>query len=50
MIAQTRAVLEQYATNGGSFGELVFDNCGHSPHLEFPAEFLAALLMHITPD
>jgi pimeloyl-ACP methyl ester carboxylesterase len=42
MIGQTRAVLEQYAANGGSFRELVFENCGHTPFLERPDEFNAA--------
>ncbi|GAA4368449.1 alpha/beta hydrolase [Agromyces bauzanensis] len=44
MIAQTRAVLERYADRGGSFTELELGDCGHSPHLECPDEFRAALL------
>ena len=44
MIAQTRAVLERYAAAGGSYTEIVYENCGHSPHVERPAEFAAALL------
>lgn len=47
MIAQTRAVLDRYAENGGEYTELVFENCGHSPHLEHAAEFQAALVGHI---
>lgn len=31
------------AAEGGRYRELVLKNCGHSPHLEYPAEFLAAL-------
>jgi len=31
MIAQLRAVLDRYATNGGSYQEVVFENCGHAP-------------------
>ncbi len=31
MIAQTRAVLDRYAENGGSYQEVVFENCGHAP-------------------
>ncbi|WP_146072882.1 alpha/beta fold hydrolase [Cryobacterium sp. Y62] len=27
--------------------ELELDNCGHSPHLEHPAEFLATLLAQL---
>jgi pimeloyl-ACP methyl ester carboxylesterase len=43
MVGQTRAVLERYAAAGGSFTEVVLDGCGHSPHIERPDEFLAAL-------
>ncbi|GIH16408.1 alpha/beta hydrolase [Rugosimonospora africana] len=44
MVAQTRAVLDRYAAAGGSYTEVVYDGCGHSPHIERPAEFAAALL------
>jgi pimeloyl-ACP methyl ester carboxylesterase len=44
MIAQTRAVLDRYAGAGGSFTEVLLDGCGHSPHIERPAEFRDALL------
>jgi pimeloyl-ACP methyl ester carboxylesterase len=47
MVAQTRALLEEYAARGGSSRELVLTNCGHSPHLEYPAEFQAELTAHI---
>jgi pimeloyl-ACP methyl ester carboxylesterase len=47
MIGQTRAVLERYAAAGGSYREVVYQNCGHSPHVEFPAE-VAAELVHLT--
>ncbi len=47
MIAQTRAVLEAYAKAGGSFREVVLENCGHSPHLEQPNAFDEAFLAHI---
>jgi pimeloyl-ACP methyl ester carboxylesterase len=43
MITQTRAVLDTYASAGGTYEEVAFTDCGHSPHLEKPAEFLAAL-------
>jgi pimeloyl-ACP methyl ester carboxylesterase len=43
MIAQTRAVLEQYAANGGSYREEVFAECGHTPYIEKPEEFRALL-------
>lgn len=42
MIAQTRLMLEQYAANGGSYREVVLQDCGHSPHIEHPEEFNAA--------
>lgn len=42
MVAQTRAVLEEYAAAGGSFREVALD-CGHSAMVERPAEFQAAL-------
>ena len=43
MVSQTRAVLDQYKANGGSYTELVLD-AGHSPHIEKPEEFLKAFL------
>lgn len=44
MIAQTRAVLDRYAAAGGTVTEVVIDGTAHSPHVEKPAEFRAALL------
>lgn len=46
MITQTRNVLEAYAANGGTYTELSLPGCGHSPHLERPAEVEAALRRH----
>ena len=43
MVSQTRAVLERYAAAGGAFTEVELAGCGHSPHIERPADFLAAL-------
>ncbi|MBP2707137.1 alpha/beta hydrolase [Microbispora sp. RL4-1S] len=43
MIAQTRAVLDRY----GAYREVVVAGCGHSPHVEKPAEFRAALIEHL---
>ena len=40
MVSQTRAVLDRYR---GGYREIVLPGCGHSPHLERPAEFHAAL-------
>ena len=47
MITQTRAVLDAYAANGGSVTEIVFEGAGHSPHLEQPERFAAALAQHL---
>ncbi|UAJ79039.1 alpha/beta hydrolase [Leifsonia sp. ZF2019] len=47
VLAQTRAVLDRYGAAGGSSREVVFDDCGHSPHIEKPDEFLAELLAHL---
>ena len=42
MVSQMRAVLDRYRANGGAYQEIVFDGCGHSPHIEKAAEFQAA--------
>lgn len=47
MIAQTRAVLDRYAANGGRYEEEVIENVGHSPHIEQPEAFLEALVSFI---
>lgn len=39
MIGQTRAVLEAYKAHGGTYTEVVFENCGHTPYLEKFTEF-----------
>ena len=39
MVTQTRAVLDRYQAGGGRYTEHVLPGCGHSPHLERPAEF-----------
>jgi pimeloyl-ACP methyl ester carboxylesterase len=43
MVTQTRAVFDAY----GAYSEVVFENCGHSAHLEKPDEFRAALEAHL---
>jgi pimeloyl-ACP methyl ester carboxylesterase len=48
MVGQTRAVLERYAAAGGSYREIVYAGCGHSPHIERTADFAAALLDRMT--
>ena len=44
MVGQTRAVLERYAAAGGSYTEVVYENCGHSPHVERPLDVADELL------
>ena len=43
MLQQIRAVLGSYQAEGGVTREVVFEDCGHSPHIEKPEEFLAEL-------
>jgi pimeloyl-ACP methyl ester carboxylesterase len=47
MVSQTRAVLEMYKANGGSYQEVVIADTGHGPHIEKPEEFLSALTAHL---
>lgn len=47
MIAQIRAVLEEYANAGGRYRELRFEACGHTPYIEHPERFMEAFLRHI---
>lgn len=47
MIGQTRAVLDGYAAAGGRYREVVLADSGHGPHLDRPAEYLAALVEHL---
>jgi pimeloyl-ACP methyl ester carboxylesterase len=47
MVGQTRYVLEQYQANGGQFQEVVFENCGHTPYIEKPAEFNSLFHQHL---
>ena len=44
MVTQTRDVLDRYRETGGEVTEVILEDCGHSPQLEKPAEFDAALL------
>ena len=39
MVSQIRAVLDAYEARGGRYREEVFQNCGHTPHVEKPEEF-----------
>jgi pimeloyl-ACP methyl ester carboxylesterase len=47
MIAQTRAVLERYAANGGSYREVSLPDAGHAPHLDEAETFDRELAAHI---
>lgn len=47
MIAQTRAVLEKYQENGGSFSEVIIEDTGHTPYIEKPDEFNSHFHKHI---
>lgn len=47
MVAQMRALLERYGDRGGAWREEVLPACGHSPHIEHPARFVALLAAHI---
>jgi pimeloyl-ACP methyl ester carboxylesterase len=44
MVGQTRAVLDKYQSAGGTYREVVIADAGHTPYVEKPEEFLAALL------
>lgn len=43
MVGQTRNILEQYKARGGSYEEVVIADTGHTPYVEKPEEFMAAL-------
>ena len=47
MVSQTRDVLEKYKANGGKYAETVISDAGHSPYIEKPEEFNAALHKHL---
>jgi pimeloyl-ACP methyl ester carboxylesterase len=44
MVTQTRAVLDRYRAAGGDTTETVIADTAHSPHIEKPDEFVAALV------
>lgn len=43
MVGQTRSVLDQYTAQGGSYEEVVIADTGHTPYVEKPEDFMAAL-------
>lgn len=45
MVIQTRNVLDKYRENGGQYTEIVYENCGHSPHLENENKFIRDLII-----
>lgn len=47
MVSQTRAVLDKYKANGGSYKEVVVTDTAHSPHIEKPQAFMDAFLPFI---
>lgn len=47
MLAQTRAVLTQYASAGGRYEEVIIEDAGHSPYIEEPDEFNGVFHAHI---
>jgi len=47
MITQTRAVLDRYAAAGGSYREVMFEECGHTPYLEHPERFMQEFLAQL---
>jgi pimeloyl-ACP methyl ester carboxylesterase len=50
MKAQTRAVLDRYRANGGTYREVALPEAGHAPHLDEAATFDAELAQHIADD
>jgi pimeloyl-ACP methyl ester carboxylesterase len=48
MTGQMRAVLDRYQAAGGRYTEHVLAGCGHSAHLECPAEFQSAVTTFLT--
>ncbi len=40
MLQQTRHILKQYQANGGDYLEIVYEHCGHAPHIEKQQELL----------
>jgi pimeloyl-ACP methyl ester carboxylesterase len=47
MKVQTRAVLDRYRANGGTYREVALPEAGHAPHLDEAATFDAELAQHI---
>ena len=43
MVSQTRAVFDRYREAGGRCEEVVFEDCGHGPHIEKHDQFMDTL-------
>ena len=48
MLQQTRLMLQRYMERGGSYREVVVNDCGHSPHIEKETSFLEELVTFVT--
>jgi pimeloyl-ACP methyl ester carboxylesterase len=44
MVSQTRHVLDEYQSKGGSYEEVVIAETGHTPYVEKPDEFMAVFM------
>ncbi|MEO8288064.1 MAG: alpha/beta hydrolase [Chloroflexota bacterium] len=47
MVSQMRHVLDAYKAGGGTYEEVLLEDCGHSPHIEKPGNYLTALIEHL---
>ena len=47
MLDQIRSVLESYMEQGGTYTEVVIEDCGHVPFIEKPEEFDGAFHAHL---
>jgi pimeloyl-ACP methyl ester carboxylesterase len=47
MVSQSRAVLEAYQENGGSYQEIVLPDTGHTPYIEKPDDFNRVFHAHL---
>lgn len=47
MLTQTREMLENYRGKGGKYREIVFEDCGHTPHVEKETRFISELVSFI---
>ncbi len=47
MLGQIRSVLDSYAAAGGTYEEVVIDDCGHVPFIEKPEEFDSVFHEHM---